>query len=257
MKRMRTIIFHSLIVAVVTQGMAQSRVAKAFDAARAEPLPTIDQILDKYVEALGGKAKLEKLTTRVTKGSADLPGAGGIGSVEIYMKAPNKWLFVLNNPDLTVNATGFNGTAGWSQDSDSGVQDLKGDDLSLARRGAEFYRDIKLKELYPKMTVKSKEKVDDHDAYVIEATSADGGPQETWYFDTRSGLLIRRTWEQHTPDGITLMEVSFDDYKEVDGVKVPFTLRQSFSDDFLTIRLGEVRHEFAIDDAKFNKPAAQ
>jgi len=219
-----------------------------------ESLPSADQILDKYVSALGGKAAIEKLTSRVAKGTFEMDQMPGTATEEIYEKAPNKQLTITDAPNFGVVKRAFNGTAGWQDMPQTGLQDVTGDQLAAMKRYADFYRDIKLQELYPKMTVKGKESVNGHDAYVVEATPAEGAP-ELWYFDVDSGLLVRAQMQGEGPGGPVTIDSTLDDYREVDGVKIPFVMHQSMGDFAFTIKLTEVKHNVPIEDAKFDKPA--
>ena len=219
-----------------------------------ESLPSVDQILDKYVQALGGTAAVEKLTSRVSKGTFEMDQMPGTATEEIYEKAPNKQLSITDAPNYGVVRFGFNGTVGWQDTPQTGLQDLTGGQLAATRRNADFYRDIKLQELYPKMTGKGKESVNGHDAYVVEATPPEGAA-ELMYFDVGSGLLVRAQGQAEGPNGTVTIESTFDDYREVDGIKIPFVIHQSMGDFGFTIRLTEVKHNVPIEDAKFDKPA--
>jgi hypothetical protein len=96
--------------------------------------------------------------------------------------------------------------------------------------------------------------VDDRDAYIVEASTADGATEKL-YFDVESGLLVRRDFERVTiDDGIVLFEMDYDDYKDVDGLKLPSTIRRKTPDYALTYRFSEIQLNVPIDDAKFNKP---
>jgi hypothetical protein len=174
----------------------------------------------------------------------------------MYAKAPNKNLVVINIPGFGIIQQGFNGTVGWSQEPSSGLRELSGAELASAKRDAEFYADIKYKEMYSKMTVKGKEKVGDKEAYVVEAMPTEGSPQKI-YFDTQTGYIIRTDREVESPQGKMAVEIYLEDYKEVDGIKMPFTVRQITPAISFTIKIEEVKHNVPVDDAKFNKPAAQ
>jgi len=219
-------------------------------------LPTVDQILDKYVQALGGKAAIEKITSTASKGTFEIPAFGASGSAEIWEKAPNKTALMLDIPGFGVVQEGFNGTVGWSQDPQSGLREKSGAELESAKIDADFYKPLRLKQLYPKITVKRKDKLGDKDAYVLEATPASGST-ETWYFDVTTGLLGRLDIERESPQGKISVQVFQEDYKDVDGIKIPHTVRQVSSAFTINIKLDQVKHNVAVDDAKFNKPAAK
>jgi len=219
-------------------------------------LPSVDQVLDKYVKAIGGKAAFEKLTSRVSKGTLEMAQLPGPAAEEIYAKAPNKQYMVTDLSSFGQARRGFNGAVGWEDNPQNGMRDITGPELAEMKRDADFYRAIKLRELYPKMTVKGKESVNGHDAYVVEATPPEGAA-ETLYFDADSGLLVRSVRETGGPNGNATLDITFDDYREVDGIKLPFVMHFSLGDFTFVIKLSEVKHNVPIDDAKFDKPAAQ
>ena len=248
-----------LCMAVAVVALAQQKPAdqaKPPAAMPAQAMPTVDQILDKYVQALGGKAAMEKLTSTASKGTFELPTFGASGSAELWEKAPNKTALKLDIPGFGIVQQGFNGTVAWSQDPQSGLREKTGAELASEKLDAEFYKPLKLKQLYPKISVKGKDKVGEKDAYVLEATPAEGST-ETWYFDVTSGLLMRQDIERETPQGKMAIQVFQEDYKDVDGVKIPHTVRQVTPAFTIIIKLDEVKHNVAIDDAKFTKPATQ
>ena len=218
-------------------------------------LPTVDQILDKYVKAIGGKEALEKQTSRVTKGTFDIPAVGASGTMEIYEKAPNKNLLAINIPGFGVIQEGFDGTVGWAEEPTSGLREKSGIELEQTKLDWAFHRNTHLKELYPKMTVKGQEKVGERMTYVIEATPAKGSA-EKWYFDAENGLLIKMDQERESPLGAVAIEVYLDSYKEMDGVKIPTAQRLVRPDFTINITTEEVKHNVAIDDAKFKKPGS-
>jgi hypothetical protein len=249
MKRILTIFLFALIA--VVPGFAQEKPA----ATPATTLPTADEIIAKYTQAMGGKAALEKLNSRVEKGSFNIPAMGAGGSIEIYTKAPNKNLVIVTIEGMGAFEEGFTGSVAWAKDPMNGLREKTGAELASAKRNSDFYGPIRMKERYPKMEVKSKQKVGEKDAYVVVATPADG-PPETLYFDTQTGLLIRQEMDAETVQGKMHVDVYLEDYKEVDGVKIPFTVKQNSDAISFVIKLTEVKHNVPIEDAKFNKPTS-
>ena len=216
--------------------------------------PSVDQILDHYVQAVGGKDAIQKVTSRDMKGTLENSDDGTTSPAEIFAKAPNKYLAVVNLGDGGEMLEGWNGEKGWGKDPDSGLHDTEKAEQISAKRDYDFYREIRLKELFPKMALSGKMKVDDRDAYIVEATSPDGAAEKL-YFDAETGLLVRRDFERVTiDDGIVLYEVDYDDYKDVDGLKLPSTVRRKTPDYTLTYRFTEIKHNVPVEDAKFNKP---
>jgi zinc protease len=236
------------------QGTAQP--APATGATPTAATPTADQVLDHYVNAIGGRAAWTKLNSRVSKGTIEIPAMNNLsGTVEIHEKAPNSMLAVITLSGA-VFEQGFDGTMAWSDDPQNGLRVLSGAELDDAKREADFYHPLDLKKLYAKMTVTGTEKVAEHDAYVIEAASAGGDPDKM-YFDTQSGLLVRAVNHRHTPDGVAVFQAEVEDYKDVDGIKLPFTVHQTSAESAFTIRFTEIHHNLQLADEQFAKPAAE
>jgi hypothetical protein len=216
----------------------------------------VDEIVAKYEKAVGGKAAFEKFTSRVSKGSFILGDAGNPGTIEIYQKSPNKMVNIVDIPGFGVVSSGVDGTVAWNDTPQYGTQELTGDAAAAMKRGGDFYEQIRMKENYPKMVLKGKESFEGHDVYVVEATPAEGAP-ELLSFDADSGLLVRSRTQMNSPQGTIDIDTKLSDYREVDGVKLPFTIDQERSDFSFTIKLTEVKHNVPIDDAKFEKPKSQ
>src|SRR4051794_35919049 len=138
MKRTITMIFICAILAVsaFAQGNQQKPAAgqpaaKPADAKPAsEALPTVDQIFDKYVQALGGKAAIEKNKNQMAKGTLEVEAQGISAPIEIYAAAPNKSLFIATIPGFGVVQEGYNGTVAWAQDPMSGIREKTGAELA-------------------------------------------------------------------------------------------------------------------------------
>jgi hypothetical protein len=216
---------------------------------------TVDQVLDKYVQAVGGKTAIEKIKTRIMKISFILR-SGQRGTLETFAKAPNKRIVIVKDPDGHIlNQYGFDGAVGWDRTTEGQFRDLNNGIQAAMRQDAEFYWEIKLKELFAKMFLKGRDVLKGREVYVIIATPTEG-PTQTMYFDAQSGLLLRRDQEVTTPEGQLPLEIYFEDYREVDGVKLPFTIRRIGPEGGSVMRVTEIKHNIVIDDAKFNKPTS-
>lgn len=228
-------------------------------------LPTVDQVLDKYVQALGGRGAIDRVKTRVTKMSllrpklvnsgtpkAAMINRGETWSVETFQKAPDKYLAVITSPGGVIYQ-GLNGSIGWVRTS-SGQREMSSAERSRIKRQADLYQNLKLKEQYSGMMVSGIERVNDRDAYVVAATTAEG-KVEKLFFDVQIGLLLRKILLTETMLGMDPEQTDFEDYREVDEVRLPFTVRVSYLDDNhlgTTRKLTEVKHNAPIDDAKFD-----
>lgn len=218
-----------------------------------------DEVLAAYVTALGGRVAVEKINSRSAKGTFAVLGIALSGPAEIYAKAPNKTLTILTVPGQTTLKEGFDGTVGWQEDADEGVVNKSGLDLGSAIRDADFYQPLKLRTQYPSLALKGTtkfalfkdngERNEARELLVLEAPR--NGQPRLFYFDARTGLLLR-TEERNAANKVT-SATEFDDYREVDGVKVPFVIHHVEDAHFL-IKLAEVKQNVAIDDAIFVKP---
>jgi photosynthetic reaction center cytochrome c subunit len=211
--------------------------------------PTVEQILERYVQAVGGREAIEKVTSRVLKGSR--VGADGVlVPEEVYSKAPNKLLVITSYPKQ-VFRTGYNGSQGWAKSNET-ARDLPAEMLGQLRREAEFYKETRLKDLYSKLVVAGRAMVGEREAYVLEAMPADGGSPEKLYFDVQTGLLVRKYSEAQTVLGQFPTQTDYEDYRGVDGVKLPFTIHWSIPGRSWGRKITEVKQNVSLDDTQFN-----
>jgi hypothetical protein len=215
--------------------------------------PSVDEVLARYVSAIGGRPALERHTSVVRQGTIEYQGK--IGSVVSYGKAPNKAGSLTDFGGAEVFKDGFDGTVGWVQTALNGVREKTGTELEVTRELAEFNGVLRLHSLYPDMALKGVESVGDRKAYVIESTSGNGAIRHMWFFDTDTGLLVRSDLQYDGPKGRVSVTWYQEDYREVDGVKQPFAIRQVNGGATFTTRVSQVRYNEAIDDAKFADPS--
>lgn len=214
-----------------------------------EPLPSVKQILDRYVQALGGAAALQNIKTRTVKGSR-IGADGVLVPEEVYQKAPDKLLTVTSYPQV-VFRNGVNGTVVWGHSSQEGATPLPEQLVAQLKREAVFYKELKTEELYSNLSVLGKVQVGDSEAYVIQATPV-GGPSEKLFFDVKSGLLVRRYSESDTALGKLPLQLDYEDYRVVDGIKQPFLMRWSMPGRVWGRKIDEIKQNVEIDDTKFN-----
>jgi len=213
--------------------------------------PSLDQIFEKYVAAIGGTAAWEKVKSRSTKGSR-IGADGVLVPEEVYQKSPNKLVTITSYPQI-VFTNGFNGTSAWGHSSTEGVQQLPDEVLNQLKNEAVFSKEIDLRKMYEEFRVTGQEKIGDRDAWVVVATRS-SGPAEKLYFDAASGLLVRRYFESKTILGRLPLQTDYEDFRDVDGIKLPFMIRWSFPGRSWGRKVTEIKHNVPIDDAKFELP---
>ncbi|MEP6913156.1 MAG: c-type cytochrome [bacterium] len=219
-----------------------------------ETPPTADQILDKYVEALGGKAAIDNLQSRVMKGTWLTLNGITLG-YEVYQSGPDKLYTVLNTPKQGAFERGFDGNVGWEK-STRGVRTLEDPELYYLRRYPDLFKDIKLKEQFTRLSFGGTDKIDGKEVYVLRGVTADN-KRERLFFDAQTGLLFRRSTSVTTMIGVIPEQVDYEDYRDAGGIKLPFTIRVSSIDSFFssTRKFSEIKVNAPVDQTKFSKPA--
>jgi photosynthetic reaction center cytochrome c subunit len=250
--RGKTSVVHTLSMPLPTPEPRQQ--PSAGQGQQREALPTAEQVLDKYYQALGGAAAIDKLKSRVMKGTLTTANGEDLG-YELRQSGPEMVLATITTPQMGVIERGFNGRAGWEK-STKGVRDLGSEELTYLRRYPDLYTDTRLAGQFSRISVAGKSKIEGRDVYVLRATTT-GGKREQLYFDAETGLLIRRTTSTTTPVGVIPEQVDFSDYREVDGLKVPFTVRVSTIDPNYSVvrKFTEIKLNVPVDTKQFNKPA--
>lgn len=224
------------------------------DAKPAAALPSVDEILDKYIQASGGKEAHEKITSRVMKGKFEMPAMGMTGTVEAYTQAPNKFANITEIEGFGKVQQVFDGKTAWEANPMVGLREVSGAELAAIKREADFYGALNYKKNFSKLEVKGKEKVGNSDAYVLVATPSEGKP-EKHYFDVSTGLLVRADAERETAQGEIATETLYEDYKDVDGVKIPMTMKITNPQFSFVLKMIEVKTNVKVEDSKFGKPA--
>lgn len=212
--------------------------------------PTADQILDKYVAAIGGAEALHKISSRVSKGGIN--AMGHITAIEVFAKAPDKRMSVTHG--TTESITAFDGQNGWLGSTGRPARDMSGQENEAAKLDADFYFATHVKEIFSGFRVGRPDKIGEQAVYTVICTRQ-GQPPVRLYFDQLSGLLLRQIRYTDTPIGRSPTQIDYADYREVDGVKVAFRWTLARINGRFTIQLQEVKQNVPIDDAKFVKPA--
>jgi photosynthetic reaction center cytochrome c subunit len=220
--------------------------------------PSADQILDRYIQALGGAERLSGLTSFAGQGTYE-----GYDSyhekvpMEIYAKAPGLRSMIAHtqNGDST---TTFDGRAGWTAAVDKPVHLLPllpGSELDGAKLDADLCFPAGIKQAltqwrngFPATAI------EDREVQVIQGTAA-GGSRVKLYFDSKTGLLARQLRYTQTMVGTIPIQIDYSDYREITGVKMPFHWVVTWTGGQSTMQLNEVQANIPIDAARFAKPA--
>jgi outer membrane lipoprotein-sorting protein len=214
--------------------------------------PTADQLIDKYLQALGGAAAIDKIRSRVMKGSITF-GDRNI-PIDIYAKDPDKRISFTHTPDGD-SVTAFDGREGWLGNPGRPAREMHGSELDAAAMDADLHFATHLKGMFSEVQVRGTEKVDEHDAYLVVG-EREGKTPLRLYFDEKSGLLVRLVRYGDTPFGLMPTQIDYADYREAGGVKVPYRWTLARPSGRFTIQVSELKQNAAVDDARFTKPPA-
>ncbi len=214
--------------------------------------PAAEQVLDKYLSAVGGAAALQKISSRIEKGAISF--AGHESPIEVFAKAPNKRMSV-TQMGSGQSITAFDGTVGWLGGSGRPPREMAGAEIDAAKLDAEFYFPIRAKEIFSRFRMGRPEKIGGAQAYTVFALRQ-GQPPVRLYFDESSGLLLRLVRYADTPVGRNPTQIDYADYRDVDGVKLPFRWTLARPGGRFTIQIQEVRQNVPIPDERFAKPEA-
>ncbi len=221
-------------------------------AAPAKPTETFDQVVAKYVQALGGRQPLENARSRIMTGTVTSRDLQSL-PVTVQEKATGEYrIEIASQPNPTIRA--FNGRTGWTAGGfNNQVRDLAGFQLQQALRLADLGLPLHLNERYDGLAVTRYADVDGKPAVVLS-----GRPYpdvtEQLFFDRESGLLLRRTVATRTGLGELPEQIDYSDYREVDGVKMPFTVRHVTWNTLSTEKFVDVKVNAQIPDDQFAKP---
>jgi len=219
------------------------------------PTPTpADEILSKYVTALGGQAAIDKIKSRTATGTITTAN-GQSGGYEL-IQSPDKALETITTPRALIKLA-LTPTGGWESNGPNS-RELAAGDLTRVRNAYQLFSFLKLKEQYTRLRSGGRDRVGDRDAYVVTASRSET-EVERLFFDMETGLLLRRISYLRTMIGVIPQQWDFEDYRDVDGVKMPFTIRLSTTDagnPFSVRKFTEIKLNGPVDDAKFVMPPA-
>ena len=214
-------------------------------------LPTVDEVMDRYLKAAGGAAALNGVTSRVVKGTVDVVGVSRGGTFETYSVAPNKAVSILNVTPAETIKVGYDGRVGWTQTS-TGVRVLKGAELASVQTDADFYAILNLKSLYPKMTLRGKSKIGYREVYVIDLEP--NSTADRVFIDAETYLPVRMNSTRMRGNVSVPVEIYYDDWSAFEGLLLPYTITISSGKRTMLLTVKEIRNNIPVDAKLFEKP---
>jgi hypothetical protein len=223
----------------------------AFDA------PTIDAVLDRYVAAVGGAARLKQLTTFIAEGTYSGYDDFEVYPVQVFARAPNQRTTILRSQygDTT---TAFDGRSGWQaapvESKPLPVVALTGGNLEGTAVEAELSFPGQIKQVLTNWVVGPVTVIGEREARIVQGRKASGTPIKL-YFDEETGLLVRLIrYSTQSPVGRVPTQVDFEDYRDVSGIKFPFKWTSTWTNGRTVHQLKNVQINPTIPAATFARP---
>lgn len=228
--------------------------ASAPAAKPAAGLPSGKEVLAKYIAATGGEAAYRKIKTQKLVSTMEIPAQGLKGTVTVEQNDQKQMRTEMDFGPIGLMSMGFDGTVGWSNSAMQGPQVLKGPELDQARQGAEMYRELTPDTSFASVETVGEEKVGDAECYKVVVTPKTGKP-ETRFYDKASGLLVKTTSVQVSQMGEIPVESLASDYREVEGLKLPFAATQKMMGMEMKMIVNKVTFNEPIAADRFELPA--
>jgi photosynthetic reaction center cytochrome c subunit len=224
-----------------------------------EPIPgapTAEQILDKYLRALGGAERLSAIKSLSAKGTySGFDTNLEMVPVEVYAKAPGESTAIVHRSDKAENITTCDGRNAWVVMTNTvlPLKQLTGGELEAAQLDAEMFFPAGIRSyLHDWRTGFPQTTVDDHLVDVVQGT-APGGTRVKLFFDTKSGLLVRVVRFANTALGLNPSQVDYSNYRDLNGVQVPFHWTLTWTDGRSDFDMTDIQPNAPVDSAKFGE----
>lgn len=208
----------TLIRTLVLAGVAAS--VAPVPGAHAQDLPPARQIVDAYVQAIGGVDAIARASHRHVKGEMSLAAAGMTMTMEMWQARPNKMLMVMSIPGMGEMRSGYDGTTGWSMSPMQGPRIVEGDELAQTVRQADFDANLRFEHLFPTMETVERTEMAGRPCYRVRMV-AENGDEAFACFDVETKLLLGITSRAESEMGTLETTIGFEDYRDFSGVKMP------------------------------------
>jgi len=225
-----------------------------------QPQVTAEQVIDKYIQAVGGAQKLSGLTSFITTGTQEgYVDVKGGGQFQIVAKAPDKRTVQVrfkDAPDRGDQTRAFDGKVGWVTTPRAllGEYEVTGTELDGLKLDAELAFPGQIKQVLTNLRIGYQDTIDGKAVQVVQGTGP-RGLLATLYFDAKTGLLVRMLRYGRSPIGRVPTQTDYSDYRDVNGIKFPFKYKFSWLDGRDNYQITDVKTNVPIDESRFGKPS--
>jgi hypothetical protein len=221
-----------------------------------DTLPKAEEILDRHIEATGGKEAYAKITSRRITGTLSMPAQAMEAQLLLVQKPPNMRRLEISMKDMGTLLQVCDGKHAWEVNERSGSPRLlEGDEAQTALRNAVFQPDLHWRELYDHVETVGVEDVDDKPAYKVVLAS-EGGEEITNYYDKQSGRMVRSDRTIDTPMGSMTIQSYPGEYKQIDGIWLPTSSRQVVAEMNMKreFKFQKIEHNIDLPEGAFEPP---
>ncbi len=218
-----------------------------------EALPKADTILDRSVEAVGGKAVFEKHHNQVMHANLEFAGRGLKGTLTLYQVEPAQSRAVIDIEGVGKIESGTNGDVAWENSAIQGPRVKQGVEKADAFRDATFNSGLYWRKLYTKAETTGVETVNGHECFKVVLTPQEGNPT-THFYDKKSGLLIKTATTRATQMGDVAAEGFVDDYRKEGDILAPHKLTNKFAGQEIQITVESFEFNVDMPKDRFDLP---
>jgi len=218
-----------------------------------KPTETVDDVLNKYVQAIGGREALQKIQSRVMTGTVTLRDLQQV-PVTVEEKLPGSYRLEIQSQPQP-QAWGASATAVWGGRGGGG-RGMQGFQAQQVRRRADLGAPLSMAQRYQNLTANRYDTIEDRNTIVLVGRTSEDTTEQL-HFDRESGLLLRRTVSTRTAFSPIAEQVDYSDYRDVSGVKMPFTVRYATWNELQLEKFSDIKVNVPIDDSRFTMPPPQ
>lgn len=250
---MQCLALASALVLTAGPAVAQTPAPAPAQTKADEALPPAQTIIDRHIEAVGGRKAMEALKSINIKGSITIPANGMTGTIEVFAARPNRMLAKTTLAGIGDIAEGFNGTVAWSMSPMTGPMLSTGEELAQKAFDAQFDGALGVASRYDAMKTLEKTTFQGKPAYKIALTRKGGG-DDIEFYDVESGLKLGGMIERKNPMGTIAVTSALADYKKFGDLLQPTVMTQTMTGVQLITTFTSIEYN-TVDPSVFELPA--
>jgi photosynthetic reaction center cytochrome c subunit len=240
-------------IPAIAEGRPQLLAEAVGPGTSATNFPKAEEVVAKYVAAVGGASAIAKLTSLNAKGT--LEAGGRQFPLEMFVQSPDHVAMVTTWPNGTGGSV-FNGQAGWSIFPGRPLRPMTPADVDANRMDADLHFALDLNKIFGQLKTEKETQIGGQDAVMITG-QRQGLPPVEMYFDKQSGVLVRTVRYGQSPLGLNPTQVDYSDYRDVAGVKLPFHWISATPTGRTSVQLESAQANVAIPETTFERPASE